>query len=456
MRFITVMMVYIIAQAVLAQNITVENFNHHKHYFWQINSSMPLDKNKAVVMFKTEIKGFEFKTSNGDPIDFEEGDDGILLKVPDRTKYIVISHPEFGDYAWRVPVKYLKKHNFYTADLSSIDLTKEFKNSNQWLVINTSPENAILTIDSTMHRISDGTISLYLPLGKHAFTLESPFYESMTDTLNLTENFRMEKQIMLQPMYSYLLVKTEDEKAEIYVDEQFQGSGFITTGRLGDGHHRVSLLKNNQWVKDTVVGLGRSEKKLLIFPENYSNGSVRVLSEKFEKNPAPNIYRELSLMKHDSQDLLYQLKSERASLNRAPVHFMTEDSLTRIIIDREFMGTGEWAGDLSFGFHIITTEKDGYESVSDHIEIIDDSPKEIKLPVPKSSVGKVNIKSNIPGAEIFEAEQFLGLTPSIIDNLKADELHHIKIKKNGYKKEEITVRPKGNSIIDIYIELKKL
>lgn len=455
MRILIVIMTLMMTQVLFAQSVTVENFKHHKHYFWQINSSLPLEKNVAIVLLKTGIKGFEFKTANDNPIDFEEGDEGVILKAPDKTKYIIISHPEFGEYAWRVPVKNLKKHNYYSAELSATDLTKEFKNPNQWLVINTSPENAILTMDSTMHRIANGVISLYLPLGKHSFTLESPFYEALTDSVILTDSGRVEKKIFLQPLYSYLSVKTDDDKTEIYVDEELQGSCFINVGRLAEGNHRVSLLKNNQWVKDTIVTLERAEKKTLIFPENYSNGNTRVLSEKFEKNPVPNIYRKLSAIKKDPEKLLKELKNQGDSLIQAPVHLMAENPLSVIRIDREIVGIGEWEGTLEKGFHLISTEKDGIESISQYIEITDSEPREINLSVPQSSVGILNIHSNIDGVDIFFNDIKIGETPFVLKEIHAGEFHTLIFRKDGFREKRMQVRPEGNVVTEVYVEMKK-
>lgn len=455
-KVLTAMMALLFVQVLFAQNIAVENFKHHKKFFWQRNSSLPVDKKSAAVLFKVKTKGFDFKTANGSPIVAEEGDDGVLLKVSDKTKYIVISHPEFGEYDWRVPLKYLKKHNFYTAELVVRDLTKEYKNPNQWIVFNISPENAILTLDSVMYRVTDGQISLYLPIGNHSYQLESPFYEEVADSIVLTDSVRIEKNIYLQPVYSYLSVKTEDPEMEIFVDEKQIGTGEVTVGRIEKGNHRLSLLKNNHWVKDTVISIDRAEKKTIFVPEDLRAKNLRYASEKLVKNPAPDIYREKIEVKTDPILLVKELKTQKNEPVIAKIHLIAEDSLTNIFIDREIVGTGEWTGELSRGFHLISTEKDSLESVSQYIEIIDNSPRDIILTVPHSSVGMVNVTSNVTGAQIIVEDDFYGLTPSVISGLKADELHTITIRKNGYKDKSVVVRPQGNNLVEVFVELKKL
>lgn len=454
-KLFSVIITFLFVQLGFAQNITVENFQHRKHYFWQFNSSLPLDKHNAVVMLNTENKDFKFQTVKGVQIDTEEYEEGIILKVPDKTKYIIISHPDFGDFTLRLPVKYLKKHNYYTADLVAGDITKEFKNRKQWIDLNISPENAILTMDSVMHRINNGKLSLYLPVGKHIFTLESPFYEALTDSIILSDSIKVAKEVRLQPLYSYLSVECDDPDAEIYVDEDLKGSGKVTVGRIGEGDHRVSLLKNNRWIKDTVINIERAEKKTVKFPINFKVGNISVISEKIKKNPASNIYVEVSGKKGDPGKLMEELKSQKESLILADIHLIAEDSLTKILIDREFVALGEWKGKLSKGYHLFNTEREGFESVAQYIEVKDNSPREIILATPKSKVGILNIHGNEEGISIIINEIKVGETPLLLKDIPADEQITINFQKEGFKEKSMVVTPRKNDITEVYVNLVK-
>lgn len=455
-KILTGILLTLIVQVVLAQNIVVENFQHHKHYFWQINSSLPIDKQSAVLLLKTGVKGLQFKSATGSPVDFEEGEAGIVLKVPDKTKFIIINHPDLGDYHWRVPVKNLKKHNYYTAELSVRNLTKEYKNPNQWVVFNISPETAIITIDSVMYRINKGELSLYLPVGKHSYTVESPFYESQTDSIILTDSAKMEKSIYLQPQYSYLTVKSEDPQTQIYVDGKLQGYEEITIGRIAEGQHRLTILKNNDVSKDTMIHIARAEKKTIILPPEFTEERQScVLSENFVKNPSPNIYREITVAGQDPVMLVKRINCNTDSDGYAHVHLIAEDSISVIKIDREIVGIGEWTGDLENGFHLVTTEKDGLESISQYLQIDNAAPMEINLAVPQSSVGKINLHGNVVGALVFKENELIGEIPLVIENIKADEDHTFTLRKEGYKDRILTVRPKGNEMLDVYIKLKE-
>lgn len=454
-KILTILFAFITVQVGLAQNIIVENFKHHKHYFWQINSSLPLDKKNATLVFKTEDKDFKFSTVKGDPLGTEESDEGTVLRVPDKTKYILISHPESGEYAWRVPEKYLKKHNFYSADLNTIDFTKEFKNKNQWVVFHISPENSIVTIDSIVHKINNGELSLYLPVGNHSFSIESPFYESVCDSIFLTDSTKLIKNLYLQPLYSYLSIDVMDPLIDIYVNNELQGKNSVTVGRLREGDHRVSLLKNNQWIKDTIINLDRAEKKNIVFPDYNLFGRTMIFSEKIEKNPYPNVYREITTAKKNPLDLIKELENKHDTIIFSEVHLIAEDSLSKIFIDREFVAQGEWKGEMAKGFHMISTEKDGVESPPQFINVKDSSPLEFKIITPTFSQGMLNVTSNVDDAEIIINGEKMGVTPSLIKGIAAGQTHTLTLLKEGYEEKEVNVQPKNNTITDLHVKLKK-
>lgn len=451
-RFIIALLSSLFVQILFAQNIAIENFRHHKRYFWQINSTLPVDKAKAVLVLKTNERGFEFKTPKNDNIETIESDEGIVLKIPDKTRYLIIRHPDFGSFDWRVPVKYLKKSNYYTADLITSDLTSEYNNPNQWLIFNISPENSILTVDSTMHKITNGTISLYMPLGKHTYKIESPFYKEISDSITLTDSVRVEKHVFLEPIYSYLSVTTDDPGVMIFVDDNYIGNKDITIGKISEGSHRLSILKNNLWLIDTIVNIENAEKKTLTLntPQSGYNSGIT-------NNDIPN-YTNSSLKseKKDTQTFLNELRSLRDTLiTAAEIRLTTEDSTTNIFVDREYVGTGEWVGQLAQGFHLITTEKDNLESVAQILHITDSTPQNIRLVVPESSVGMFNINGNVTGAEVFINEERVGIIPCVLKGLTAEKETTLLIKKDGFKTATITARPKRNGLTDVYVKLQK-
>ena len=114
----------------------------------------------------------------------------------------------------------------------------------QWAVFYIQPEQAIVTIDSTVYRTMDGTIQAYLPIGKHTFKAESPFYETLEDSITIDESSRWERQIYLQPLYAFLMVNSHMPLAEIRLDGQLIGIQEAQSKRLLPGTYQLTVQKD--------------------------------------------------------------------------------------------------------------------------------------------------------------------------------------------------------------------
>ena len=189
------------------------------------------NKQQAILDLKTSEKGFTFLADGKQAIQAEEGDGIVTLKTPDKTAFIVVKHADYGQLTWKVPLKKgLRRKKHYTALLETFSPDKEFKLQEQWVIFEIQPQDAILTIDSTRMTVQGGRKQLYLPIGKHAWLAESPFHQKEEGTIELTDEERQTVKISLQPIYSYLAVKTELEGCDIMVDGQWVGKTQGTSG----------------------------------------------------------------------------------------------------------------------------------------------------------------------------------------------------------------------------------
>lgn len=103
------------------------------------------------------------------------------------------------------------------------------------------PERAIVYVDTVIHPLLDGNLSLYLPLGRHVCRIESPFYQTLNDTIELTDIVRFEKRYVLQPFYAYLTVETDWPDARICLDGDSLGLQRVETSRLMPGRYRLTV-----------------------------------------------------------------------------------------------------------------------------------------------------------------------------------------------------------------------
>lgn len=427
-----------------AQQMWVEDFTRLKRPVWK-RSKIIVDKKLALLDFKTEQKGFAFAANGNQPAEAEEGDGVITVKLPDKTQFVTIKHPDYGLYTWRVPVKHLKKKQHYSAVLQTYDQSKEYKMPWQWVVFDISPDNAILHIDSATYLLRQGSMVLRLPVGTHHYLVESPFYEAVADSVELTDSTKVRLDIQLQPIYSFLTVKTPWPTGRILVDDRPLGEQECTSFRLNEGRHTLSVYVRDTCCYHALFDIGRAEKKVIVLTEKDYHPQVG-------KKPKP------VAVVAQQQDTTAAAKDTVSALVpdviQAPVTLNAADDSTEIWLNRERVGEGEWNGTLAEGFYMVTTRKNGLESEPTWLWINDAFPQELNLAVPQTSQGMLNVYSNVVGADIYVNEVQMGVTPCVIQGLLPTRNYDVCLRKAGYKEVKQTVRPKGNGVLDVYLKMK--
>ena len=259
-RGLILLMMIALATLANAQQMGIEDFSRLKRPFWK-RSKVTVDKQKAIIDLYTQEKGFAFTANGKEAAEAEEGDGVITVKVPTKTHHLTIKHPQYGTLTWRVPVKYLKRKKHYRATLLATDSTKKYKLKEQWVQFEVSPKNAIVHMDTTIILLRDGLMAKYLPLGKHTYQVEAPFYEELTDSFELADSAKTMLNIALQPTYSYLTVSTQMPKADLRVDGVSINKQEGTSTRLIPGEHRLSLHYKGNCYYDDPFTIGLGEKK---------------------------------------------------------------------------------------------------------------------------------------------------------------------------------------------------
>lgn len=425
------------AAVLQAQQMAVENYARLKRPLWN-REAVTVDKQKALLDVYTPEKGFSFTANGKDAVEVEEGDGLITLKLPNKTRYVTIKHDTYGQYTWRVPVKFLKKKRHYRATLIATDPTKAYKLQQQWVVMNISPDNAIVQMDSVYQLLRQGTVAFSLPLGTHTYKVESPFYQAVCDSFILTDTTKVEMNIRLQPVYSYVTVKTPWPYGDIYVDGLNIGREEGTSGRLMEGNHRLSVFMAGSCCYDGPFQIGKAEKKI-----------ITLTKKDFKLQAVRNQYVEPIIPASDSAS------AQAAPLLKATVTLKADSMDTEIWVDREMVGKGQWIGKLDEGYHQVTTKSVDIESEPYSLWITDDFPLTVNLSVPKTSMGLVNVHGNVVGASIFVDGALKGATPTVLTGLSPKRRYTILVSKEGYKSVKKHVWPRGNELVDVPVKMKK-
>ena len=415
-------------------------------------------KQQAILDLKTSEKGFSFLADGKQEIAAEEGDGVLTLKTPDKTSFIVVKHADYGQLTWKAPGKKgLRKKKHYAATLQTLSPDKEYKLQEQWVIFEIQPEDAILTIDSTMTTIHGGRKQVFLPIGKHSWKAEAPFHQEETDTVELTDEDRQIVKIALQPIYSYLTVKTALEGCDILVDGQLIGRTRGTSGHLREGSHRLIVKKDNLFYYDADFDIGWKEKKTIeltaddLHPVKIRKAAVSVKTAEVKDSLVTQVPTAIQ----DPVTTRDSVAIRDSVTIKASVSIKALDDFTSIWINRELKGYGNWEGELEEGFYLISTEKDGLESRTTSLWVSDATPVKLELLAPLESYGMVNVQCNEIGADVYINGRYTGTTPCVVKNLPAGSNCEVRLQKAGFYEAEQTVQVVGNDLTFVKMKLKK-
>lgn len=367
----------------------------------------------------------------------------VTLTLPHRTSFLVIKHPVYGQLAWKVPDGVLKKKKHYHAYLHTESLEKEFRQQKQWALISTVPEHAIVYVDTVIHPLLDGTLSLYLPLGRHACRIESPFYQTLNDTIELTDSARFEKRYVLQPFYAYLTVETDWPDARICLDGQPLGMERIETFRLMPGRYRLTVDQGDSLYYEQWLELANAERKVVDL-------------HGIELRPFPQPGQTIETLGFPNEVLADSLASDSLQVQPeqwADVHITAFDADTEIWLNREQVGQGEWRGKLAPGFYAVSSKKEGLDSRTDFFWVDAGKSVELNLISPLADYGLLNVSCDEVDAAVFLNGLAAGFAPCVLRNLPVDRTYRLRLVK-GRKAAETLVRLKGNDIVNVKLKLK--
>lgn len=438
-----------VTQSVVAQHLSIADFKQVKKLFL-VRTDVATDKQKAWFELRTAEKGFTFLADGKQPVKAIEEEGKLILLLPHKTRFILVKHADYGDYYWKSPHQYLKKKKHYEATLISTLADSEYQLSSQWLKLDVAPCNAIVWIDSLYRQVNDGFAHFLLPIGRHQYRVEAPFYQMEEGEVELTDSATTRLSVRLQPCYAYLSVKTPLPQLDIWLDGQIIGKGSVTTPRLMAGVHELRLYCDNNCWFGQYIELNASEKKAV-------DVGIEDINDYRQREMRKGLELTADTMGQQPPAVIAERAPQTTAANLcfAPVTLKVNDAKAEILINRESVGKGYWKGTLPEGQYALQTRKDGVESAIVWKEILDSLNCEVNLPLPGTNRGFLNVFCNEPDAQIWLNGNRMGTTPCILSDLPTLHPVELKVRKQGFEEEMHIVKLNPNALVEIKVTLKK-
>lgn len=156
----------------------------------------------------------------------------------------------------------------------------------QFLVMKVSPIHASVYIDGSQQFVSNGIMAVELPVGQHSYKVEAEFYDSQCGIIEINDNVKIEKNIILTPQKKYvqLNIVSEDKDAEIIINGATYGIG-AWGGLVEEGIYEIELRKNRYYsYKQSISLYGEKEMTISIPPLKAICGNLKVNVQPYGSN----------------------------------------------------------------------------------------------------------------------------------------------------------------------------
>lgn len=290
-----------------------------------------------------------------------------LLYLPEGTRTIYINCSGFLPLIYEVGYR-LEGKSSYRLTLNKPQLYAgpvKPQIKTQYVAIKIPTPGATILIDGMPQSISDGAFVGKFALGTHSYLVTAPQYHAAEGEFTLTASARTDLTVDLKPNFGYLDITSSPMGARVIVDGEERGTTPCKV-KLRSGAHAIQLLHSGYFAYDSRVTI--------------SDGATLPLKSTLKANYA------------------------QVTLKAAYPH-------SEIWMNDKLLGRGEWSGRLDANTYLVECRTEGYETVSDNIEVVAEVSRTYTLQSPAPIYGMVEITSTPYNATIKLDGQVVGTTP---------------------------------------------
>lgn len=415
MKFIVLLLFFLSAGIVQAQQISVQSFRKLETDLSARGSEGRTDQNGdrcAIIKIVTTETGFDFDPDALGSMGSVQKKGEIWFYVPYGARRLTIRHARLGVLRDYLYPERIEKACVYEMVLTMgiVETIVHETVQSQYLVVKTEPEESLIYVDDVYVGSGQEGIHKLLSLGKHTYRIESPLYHPEAGTVELSAEGKSELHIRLRPAFGFIRVVTEPESgAQVILDEELTtGITPCITEKVKSGSHRIRVIKSMYQPVEQEVRVEDGKTTLV------------------HLSLVPN-FAKLSLIGEAGAD---------------------------IWINGEKKGTGSWKGRVNAGLCSIEQRKPSCRTQQKNIELKAGQQLTLKLDPLVRIYGILDISSKPTGAGIYIDGEFFGTTPNKIQKVGAGE-HKIRLVLENYQEEAETVVIEEGKVCSVQMVLEK-
>lgn len=394
-----------------AQNISVTSFSPLPNDLAANTAGTEVkDQNgekAALIRIQTTKTGFSFDAGMMGVVKTEQKTGEIWVYVPKGSKRITLRHQQLGtcEYFYPCPIEAARTYEMRLAT-GSVKTTIEELVTNQFVVFQVEPKDAIVMLDNELLEVTNGLAQKYVPFGSYDYSVEAGDYHPEVGKVTIDDpDNKTIVTVNLKPAFGWIDIQAEGDMvgAKVYMDNKLLGTAPMRTNNISSGQHRIKILKAMYKPWEEMVTVNDSKTTIV--------------------NPS-------------------------LSADFCEVTFTVANN-AEIWINGEKKGVGSWSGRLASGDYKLVTKLIHHREASLTKSFsAEDGQQTVVLPVPTPILGNIMVTTTPAFADITIDGKPYGQTPNAIRNILEGE-HTVEIRKYGYLAYSTTINVKEGQTVEV-------
>ena len=263
----------------------------------------------ALVKVQLATPGAKFEGNVIGDTEFKTGEYWVYMT--DGSYMLQVKHPSFlplmvnfRDYE----IRGVKPLNTYVLKIAMPQvLAGPVDDGQRYLAMTVEPEQgAVVLIDGELQELTNGSLSLLLPMGQHSYSVACKGYQTQSGTVNLVDN-RTTLPIKLESTMGRLSISCATTTASLFVNDQLKGTG-QWSGQLAAGSYRVEARQDGYRPQRQSIVLAERGNESVAIPAlqpivgnlnvNYQPLDAEVWLDGKKLGVSPNIFRNIMVGSH--------------------------------------------------------------------------------------------------------------------------------------------------------------